>query len=846
MQRVTSSKRSKLFIKATFPTVLTLTIFAGAMFLVLLPALENSFLDHKKQSIQDLTTSVISKMAYLDGQVQAGKMTLNKAQHLAREQVRFMRYGLEGKDYFWINDTRPYMVMHPYRPEMEGTNLLEYRDGSGKNPFPELTRAALAGGGFVRYLWQWQDIPDKELPKLSYVRLFEPWDWVVGTGIYLDDIKKEISLVRAEITTIFVILFIIVAALSGYVARQVFISERQREKAQTQREKLMTALKSGEERYRTIADFAHDWEVWLGTDGSVLYCSPSCERITGYAPEAFFEDPSLVRAIVADEDKESWDGYLQAVPHREGRQFDLRVNRKDGSQRWLGVVGRSVSGIGMKPLGLRFSFRDITERKNMEEQLRHQALHDPLTGLANRTLCLDRIRQAMERAKRRDKYYYAVVFMDLDRFKIINDSLGHRFGDMVLMETGRRLLRYMRSLDTVARFGGDEFVFLLDELSTPRQALHIVRRVREAMAEKFYFEGHEVVTTASFGIVLSPTSHMRAEDLLQNANIAMHRAKEKGRNQFKVFTSRMLENAVAQLHLENDMRRGLANGEFYVQYQPILLMESGSLIGFEALARWDHPERGSVSPAEFISLAEDSGMIMELGQWILDKALETLAEWRTKSERAKDLYVAVNLSTKQFAQASLHKNILTALNEAGVPADKLKLEITESAIMENPESALQTLNVLREQGVQFSIDDFGTGYSSLAQLQRLPVDTLKIDRSFINRLGKEGDQENLEIIKAVVAMAHCLDLSVVAEGVETKGQFDSLIKIGCECVQGFLFHRPMHDHAARVLISRQESNPLPDEYRQRQTERVQASLKKAQADSCLLDNSRDPEENDIF
>jgi diguanylate cyclase (GGDEF)-like protein/PAS domain S-box-containing protein len=829
MKQPIFSRRFILLAKALLPTALTLLIFAGAMFLVFLPTLENSLLENKKQAIQDLTASVISRLAYLDSQVKAGKLDMDEARKRAREQVRFIRYGRKNKDYFWINDTRPVMIMHPYRSKLEGQNLLEYRDSSGNAPFVDMTREALQGGGFVRYIWQWKDQKDKEAPKLSYVRLFKPWDWVVGTGIYLDDLAADMKKIRTGVTMAFTLLLTLVALISGYVARQIYVSERRREKVQKQRERLMSALREGEERYRTIADFAYDWEVWLGPDKGVLYCSPSCERITGYAPESFFENPDLLRSIVAEQDREAWDNYLQMLPTREGLQFDFRLERKDGSRRWLGVVGRSVFGIGMKPLGLRFSFRDITERKNMEEQLRHQALHDPLTGLANRTLCLDRIRHAMERAKRREEYYYAVVFMDLDRFKVINDSLGHRFGDMVLMETGRRLSRHMRGLDTVARFGGDEFVFLLDELASPSQALRIVKRVRAAVAEKFCFEGHEVMTTASFGIVLSPTNYHRAEDLLQNANIAMHRAKEKGRNQFKVFTSRMLENAVEQLNLENDMRSALKDGEFHIEYQPILLMGTNSLIGFEALARWNHPTRGPIPPSEFIPMAEDSGMIMELGQWVLENALKTLATWRAQSERAKDLFMAVNLSTRQFAKAALHTDILATLEKTGVPADRLKLEVTESAVMENPESALRTLNILRENGVQFSIDDFGTGYSSLTQLQRLPVDTLKVDRSFISRLGEGDDQESTEIVKAVVAMARCLDLSVVAEGVETGKQLDSLSKLNCECVQGFLFHEPLHDSAAMDLIAEQESNPVPEDFRKRHFQRAKSSLKKAQS-----------------
>lgn len=824
--------QTSLLVRILLPTALTLALFAGTVFLYFLPAVGDYFLSHKKQNIRQRTEAVISELARTEALVHSGHLSIHEAKEKAIEQIRTMRYGPEGKDYFWINDTRPFMIMHPYRPDLDGQDLADYVDSSGIAPFVEFTRIAQEGGGFVNYFWQWKDRPDVVAPKLSYVQKFEPWGWVIGTGIYLNDVEAELASFRNRITAVLLIILAIIALLSGYVMRQVYVSEKRRSKAQRQRERLFEALKAGEERYRTIADFAYDWEAWVGPDDTVMYCSPSCERITGYPPETFFENPALIREIITPEFKELWDDYLQQAVHKEGLQFDFRILKKDGGHRWLSAIGRSVYGIGMKPLGLRFSFRDITDRKNMEEQLRHQALHDPLTGLANRTLCLDRIRQALERSKRRNNYYFAVIFMDLDRFKLINDSLGHRFGDMVLVETSRRLARHVRSLDTVARFGGDEFVLLLDELQSPREAIRIVKRIRMEVAERFCFEGHEVVTTASFGIVLSPTDYERPEDLLQNANIAMHRAKEKGRNQFKVFTFRMLEHAVDLLNLENDMRRSLANNEFYLNFQPILLMNSGDLIGFEALARWNHPERGPISPSEFIPMAEESGLILELGQWVLNKALSALAQWRENNEVADHLFMAVNLSSRQFAQSGLSETIIAQLKESGVPPENLKLEITESAIMENPEMALQTISTLREYGVQFSIDDFGTGYSSLAQLQRLPVDTLKVDRTFVARLGE--DKENLEIVKAVIALAHSLDLDVVAEGVENDEQLDSLSPLNCECVQGFLFYKPLSAADAERLIAKQKDTP-PGEYIKRHERRKQASLKKAKNEGIVLE-----------
>ena len=783
-------------------------LLAGSVFLYLLPSLQRTIMKYKQQTIYELTGSVIASLKHLERQAAEGKMSRAEAQEMGKALVRSLRYGPEGKDYFWINDTTPRMVMHPYLPELDGQDLSEYRDRNGKRMFVEFVKATRSrGGGFVDYFWQWKDQPERIARKTSYVREFRPWGWIVGTGIYLDDASAEISQYRTRFTVIFLTILLLISGLQFYVLRQTALSEERRTKAQAQREKLVHALREGEERYRTIADFAYDWELWIGTDGGVLYCSPSCERITGYPPETFFENPALVREIVITTDQPAWDRFLEDANTEQGDFLDFRIRTEEGDTRWINVVARSVSGIGMKPLGIRCSMRDITERKQMEEQLRHQALHDPLTGLANRTLCQDRIDQAMRRAVRRDHYYFAVIFMDLDRFKIINDSLGHHFGDLVLGETARRLSEEIRSLDTVSRFGGDEFVLLLDELASPGEAIRIVKRIRQAMTVPFTFNNNEVRTTASFGIVLSPIGDISSADVLQNANIAMHRAKEAGRNRFKVFTERMLESAVAQLSLENDMRNGLKNGQFRVEFQPIMDLGGSDLMGFEALARWDHPSRGLVAPSEFIPLAEECGLILPLGEWVLRRSLHTLAAWKKDIPGAEHIYISVNLSTKQFARMELDKVILDALDDAGLPPSALKLEITESAIMDHPESAARILRRLRKLGIHFSIDDFGTGYSSLSQLQQLPVDTLKVDRSFISRM--KTDPENMEIVRAVIALAHSLDLEVVAEGVEEPDQVCSLINLKCECVQGFYFHKPLKEEEAQNLIRSREGEDSP-------------------------------------
>lgn len=775
------------------------TLFAGAIFFYLLPSIKQTLLDYKKETIFELTGSVIATLSHLNDRENQGELTRVQAQSMARDLIRSLRYGEEAKSYFWVSDFAHRMVVHPYRPDLEGKDLSDFKDKNGKYVFVEFVKTAENhGGGFVDYYWQWNDKPTQIEKKLSYIREFRPWGWVVGTGVYEELVKEQITGYRNTVAGIFLIILLFLILLQAYLMREAALAEAQREKFSAQREKLINALKAGEERYRTIADFGYNWEIWIGTDGTLNYCSPSCGHMVGFPPEYFMERPDRIRGMIVSDDREIWDDFLIEADKEEGDSLDIRIQTEDGRILWLNCVARAVFGIGRKPLGLRCSFRDITDRKRMENQLRHQALHDPLTGLANRTLCLDRIGQAMSRSRRSDSRYFAVVFLDLDRFKLVNDSLGHHYGDMVLTETAHRLNEHVRDLDTVSRFGGDEFVLLLDELATPSEAIRIIKRIRKELARPYKLNKTEVRTTASMGIVLSPVGDIKAEDVLQHANIAMHRAKEAGRNRFKVFTSRMLESAVTQLTLENDMRRSLDAGEFHVEYQPIMDLDGSDLMGFEALARWDHPLRGTIPPSQFIPMAEESGLILQLGEWVLRESLLELAEWRKKTSGADGLFMSVNLSSKQFARMELDKVVMDALGKAGLPPEVLKLEITESTILEYPEAAIRTLKVLRKKGVRFSIDDFGTGYSSLSQLRQLPVDTLKVDRSFISRM--KTDPENMEIVKAVIALAHSLELDVVAEGVESPEQLCSLLDLECECVQGFYFHKPLKVHDVFQLL----------------------------------------------
>jgi diguanylate cyclase (GGDEF)-like protein len=451
--------------------------------------------------------------------------------------------------------------------------------------------------------------------------------------------------------------------------------------------------------------------------------------------------------------------------------------------------------------------RHIAEQERISVQLqeskdhfRHAAFHDTLTNLPNRALLAENLKFVIERAKQHEDYQFAVLFLDLDRFKNVNDSLGHSIGDQLLITMARRLESCIREVDMVARLGGDEFAILLDGIPSQAEATNMAQRIQEKLLSPFNLSGHEVFTSTSIGIAVSSTGYDHPENMLRDADTAMYRAKAQGKACYEVFDKGMHTHAVYVLQMENDLRRAIDREELRVYYQPIVSLENGQLAGFEALIRWQHPERGFINPADFIPLAEDTGLIVPLGLWILKRACQQLCQWQWKTPANRSLFMSVNLSGKQVAQPDLVENIRDILDETHVEAKHLKLEITESAVMENAEMAARLLKRLKALGVQLSIDDFGTGYSSLSYLHRFPVNTLKIDRSFVGRIGEAA--ENIEIVRTVISLAENMGMEVVAEGVETLSQLNQLRKLKCQYGQGYLFSRPVDAESVSSWISK--------------------------------------------
>jgi len=561
-------------------------------------------------------------------------------------------------------------------------------------------------------------------------------------------------------------------------------------------------LKESEERYRLLAELSPE-AIIVQSDDRIVYANPAAANLFG-APGVEILLGRSVADFVHPDHRENFRARERHL--RESQKSDLKAEkflRMDGQARDVEVVMASVT-YGGKP-ATQILTRDITERRRAEEQLLHDAFHDSLTRLPNRALFIDHLRLAVNRCRRRKGYLFAVLFIDLDRFKVINDSLGHMIGDEVLVATGCRLASCLREGDTIARLGGDEFTILLDGINDHGDAERVAERVQEVLAEPFDFAGREFFVTASVGIKYSGADDDEPEDLLRDADTAMYCAKTLGKAQYQVFDARMHTSALTLLQIESDLRRALEKQEFHVNYQPIVSLQSGRISGFEALVRWHHPERGLIPPSEFIPIAEETGLIMQIDRWVLRQACLQMHRWQEALPVTRLMKVSVNLSCKQFMQPMIVEQVLEILQETGLDPHCLKLEITESVMMESGDYTMGVLEQLSQAGIELSLDDFGTGYSSLSYIHRFPVSTLKIDQSFIKRIGGE---QNGEIVRAVVALARNLGMQVVAEGIETVIQLDQLRALNCEQGQGYYFSRPVDVESATELIQKEERGEL--------------------------------------
>ncbi|HLF85093.1 MAG TPA: EAL domain-containing protein [Blastocatellia bacterium] len=572
------------------------------------------------------------------------------------------------------------------------------------------------------------------------------------------------------------------------------------EEARSEREKAFESLTASEERCAMLLRGASDglWEWDLETNEMHF-----CERwkaMLGYKEHELSSRPDEWFNRVHPEDIERVQSEIMSHLLGLSTQFqsEHRVRRADGSYRWMLSRGLAVMDSNRYVYRMTGSLTDVTEQKQAEKQLLYSAFHDALTGLPNRALFMDRLKHSLAEVKKGEGYSFGVLFLDLDRFKVVNDSLGHQIGDQLLVATARRLDSCLRPGDIVARLGGDEFAVILDHVRHVSDTIQAAERIRERLASPFNLSGHEVFISASIGIALNQTASEEPEEILRNADTAMYRAKDQGRGCFELFDKGMLARNAALSQLETGLRRALARDEFRVHYQPIISLETWRISGFEALLRWEHPEHGYISPLNFIPVAEECGLIIQIGQWVLREACQQLRAWQEQFPSDPPLSISVNLSGKQFSQPDLIECISQILKETGLDAGSLKMEITESAIIENIDAAAMMLKRIKALGIRLSLDDFGTGYSSLSYLHRFPIDTLKIDRSFVSRINLP---KNAEIVKTILTLAGNLGMDVVAEGVETREQVLQLTGMNCEYVQGYLLSKPIDGRAMRELIS---------------------------------------------
>ena len=577
-----------------------------------------------------------------------------------------------------------------------------------------------------------------------------------------------------------------------------------------QLQRIRRQLAERDQLFQLITENAADMIAVVDGTGQRIYNSPAYQHVLGYSAEEL-KTTSSIEQVHPDDRARVLEAAHKARSTGQGQRLEYRIRHKDGSWRILESTASAVRNQKGETEKLVIVNRDISERKRAEEMLAHSAFHDGLTNLPNRALFLDRLQRAFVLSKRHTDYKFAVLFIDIDEFKVFNDSLGHTVGDEVLVQIGKRLTASLREVDTIARpqlgtapkddtlarVGGDEYTVLLEDIRNPSDAIRVAERLQNRLAAPFSAHGYDIVVTASVGIALSTAVCAHAEDLLRDANIAMYRAKRTGKARCEVFDTAMHAGAVRRLELETELRKSLELGGFRTHYQPIISLKTGRITGFEALTRWQHGDR-LLSPAEFIAVADETGLIIPMNRLLLREACEQLRSWQSQFPAEPPLTMSVNVTSKEFASPHLAKGIGETLKQTGLDPNHLQLEITETIAMGDPEKAASVLAELKALGVRLSVDDFGTGYSSLSRLQQFPVDSLKIDRAFISCMDSDVDSD--KIVRIIIMLAQNLGLVTVAEGTETEEQVNQLKALDCGFAQGYYFSKPADHQAISDLL----------------------------------------------
>ena len=597
-------------------------------------------------------------------------------------------------------------------------------------------------------------------------------------------------------------LLIPVAAIPGGY----FIHRSRRKSLESKLDELSALHQESEHRFRAVFDQAAGMGL-ATSQGDLLQVNKSLCEMLGQSEKELLS--TNMKSISHPEDVEWMQEQIANLLKGSiaSIQLEQRCLRSEGQPFWILLGVTKIAKSHKNSASLVFQLQDISDRKRAEQQLIHDALHDALTGLPNRAVFIDHLRKSLARWKRRKQGAFAVLFLDLDGFKEINDTLGHLVGDQLLFEFSQRLNSSVRPGDTVARLGGDEFTILLDDLNDLNDAIIAVKRLVKILNEPFCLPGRQLVVTSSIGVALSDGQYVDPDAILRHADAAMYRAKTRGKGRYEVFDQTTSVRLERQSQIENDLGRAVERAELVLEYQPIVILETGQIAGFEALLRWQHPTLGLIAPPDFISVAEATGAIVPIGEWVLQEGCRQIRDWQKTSPQNPPLYISINLSVKQLSQPDLVEQVAVAVHNAGLSPEHLTLEITESMLM-NAESAIRMLSHLNALGVGVSLDDFGTGYSSLSYLHRLPIGTLKIDRSFVNSMSH--NKESFEIVRTIITLAQSLKLTVVAEGIETNEQLENLRELSCQYGQGHFFSRALGvESAASFLLAHHNLGNLP-------------------------------------
>jgi len=572
--------------------------------------------------------------------------------------------------------------------------------------------------------------------------------------------------------------------------------------------------RKNEELFQIVTENAADMIALVDVKGRRLYNSPAYKRILGYT-SAELGETSAFEQIHPDDRFKILEAAREAQETGVGKRLEYRIKHKDGSWRVLESLASVVRDGKGEVAKLVIVNRDITERKRAEQQLEHNLFHDPLTGLPNRRLFLDRLQSSFLRSRREGGRPYALLVANVDHFKVFNETMGATAGDQVLQEIGRRMANQLRQDSTVVRresgpgaaevvlfrLGGDEFTILLDGVSDPSDALRVAKSVQAAAAEPFPVNSREIRVAVSIGIALSTPTHERPEDVLKDADVAMRRAKALGGSRCEVFDEGMHTRAVGRLRLEADLRTAMTERQFRIYYQPVVELATRRIVSFEALLRWDHPAQGLISPYRFIEAAEDTGILVSIGHWLMLQACRQLREWEVSRFSDQPMNITVNVSARQFADARLANDIQGALQQTGIEPSRLQLEMTESVAAADPKLTITVLSHLKHMGIGVILDDFGTGTTSLRGLRQFPVDALKIDRSLVREM--QTDRAASDIVELITVMAHKMNLKAIAAGIETARQLERLLELGCEFGQGYYFSQPMEAKAAQQFMRQQ-------------------------------------------